>query len=43
MRKEYEAPELMLIGDADEVVLGAGGFTGDLAMQGVLDFEFEED
>ena len=43
MQREYEAPELTLIGEADEVVLGVNGFTGDLGMQGVTDFEFEQD
>jgi hypothetical protein len=43
MQKEYEAPELTLIGHATEVVLGVDGFSGDLGMQTEGDFEFEQD
>jgi hypothetical protein len=43
MQKQYEAPELTLIGRADEMVLGIGGATGDLGMLAGLDFEFEQD
>ncbi len=43
MQKQYEAPEFTLIGEADEVILGIGGFSGDLGMQGAQDFEFEQD
>lgn len=45
MQKEnvFEAPELTLIGEADEVILGIGGFSGDLGMEGIADFEFEQD
>lgn len=43
MQKEYEVPELTLIGKADELVMGIGGFSGDLGMQGAQDFEFEQD
>jgi hypothetical protein len=44
MEKQYEAPELTLIGQAVEVVLGSGmsgsdGFIG----QSAPDFEFEQD
>lgn len=43
MEKQYETPELTLIGQADQVVLGCtgGGFDG----QGMCapDFEFEQD
>jgi hypothetical protein len=40
----YEAPELKLIGGAEEVVLGVGGdgFDGSF-WQSSLDFEFEQD
>lgn len=43
MQKQYEAPELTLIGQADEVVLGAccGGL--DSGNQSAPDFEFEQD
>jgi hypothetical protein len=43
MQKQYEAPELTLIGQAEEVILGVGGFAGDLGMQAGADFEFEQD
>ncbi|HUL11771.1 MAG TPA: hypothetical protein VLU73_06345 [Methylococcaceae bacterium] len=43
--KEMEAPELTLIGRADDVVLGLGGAgnDGDTFEYGGLDFEFEQD
>ena len=43
MQKQYEAPELALIGQAEEVVQGVGGFSGDLGMECVSEFEFEQD
>jgi hypothetical protein len=43
MQKQYEAPELTLIGEADEVVLGGGYGGGDLGLEAALDFEFEQD
>jgi hypothetical protein len=43
MQIEYKAPELTLIGDAVEVVLGVNGVLGDLGMQSATDFEFEQD
>jgi hypothetical protein len=43
MQQQYEAPELTLIGQADEVVLGAGCTGFDMSMQGAPDFEFEQD
>jgi hypothetical protein len=43
MQKQYEAPELTLIGEADEVILGIGGFSGDFGMEGAVDFELEQD
>ena len=43
MQKQYEAPELTLVGRADEVVLGINGIAGDLGLEGYIDFEFEED
>ena len=43
MQKQYEAPELTLIGEADQVVMGLGGISGDFGMEGAQDFEFEQD
>lgn len=43
MRKIYEAPELKLIGEATEVVMGSDGFTTEGSFQMALDFEFQED
>jgi hypothetical protein len=43
MQNKYEAPELTLVGEADEVVLGGniGGF--DAGNETAMDFEFEPD
>ena len=43
MQTKYEAPELTLVGEAEEVVMGAsiGGF--DLGNETAMDFEFEQD
>jgi hypothetical protein len=43
MQNNYEAPELTLIGEANEVVMGAGIGGDDLPKQFGLDFEFEQD
>ena len=43
MENEYEAPELTLIGDADEVVMGIGAGGDDFPFRAGADFEFEED
>lgn len=43
MQKNYEAPELTLIGQANEVVMGSGDAGVDLPMQSAPDFEFEQD
>jgi len=43
MQNEYEAPELTLIGDADEVVMGTSLGGDDVPNQLAADFEFEED
>jgi hypothetical protein len=43
MQKQYEAPELTLIGQADEVVLGMGCGGSDMGEFGAPDFEFEQD
>jgi hypothetical protein len=44
MQRQYEIPTLLLIGRADEVVLGppGGGWDGDGGMV-AMDFEFEDD
>ena len=43
MQDKYEAPELTLIGQADEVVMGCGIGGGDCPLETALDFEFEQD
>ncbi len=43
MQKKYEAPEVKLIGQAAEVVMGTGINGDDAPFQTVLDFEFEQD
>jgi hypothetical protein len=43
MQKQYEIPELTLIGQAEEVVQGVGGISGDFGMEALPDFEFEQD
>jgi hypothetical protein len=43
MQKPYEAPELTLIGEADEVILGAVGGGNDCDFFVAPDFEFEQD
>ena len=43
MSKKYEAPELTLIGQATEVVMGFGFGGDDLPQQAAADFEFEQD
>ena len=43
MQNNYEAPELTLIGEANEVVLGLNGAGLDLAHEFGMDFEFEHD
>jgi hypothetical protein len=44
MQKSYDAPELTLIGQAEDVVLGSGGFGGAFLVENTgLDFEFEQD
>ncbi len=44
MQTKYEAPELTFIGEADDVVMGAGagGFDGS-GLLAAPDFEFEQD
>ena len=43
MQNNYEAPELTLIGEANEVVMGLNGSGFDLAHEFGADFEFEQD
>ena len=43
MENNYEAPELTLIGDADEVVMGLSSSGSDLPFENGWDFEFEDD
>ena len=43
MQKPYEAPELTLIGDADDVVLGISTCGLDCPGDTAPDFEFEQD
>ena len=43
MHEEYEAPELTVIGQADEVVMGTGTGGDDFPKQFGWDFEFEQD
>lgn len=43
MQEKYEVPELTIIGEVDEVILGSGIGGGDLFMQAPSDFEFEQD
>jgi len=43
MQNNYEAPELTLIGQADEVVMGITGSGFDVPNEAAWDFEFEQD
>ena len=43
MQNVYEAPELTLIGQAEEVVLGFSAGGDDLPNELAFDFEFEQD
>lgn len=44
MKEQYEAPELKLVGDASDVVLGALGVGADFAGQVLVqEMEFEAD
>jgi hypothetical protein len=43
MRNKFEAPELTLIGEAGEVVMGMGTLGGDSPLETAPDFEFEHD
>jgi hypothetical protein len=43
MEKLYQAPELLLIGETDEVVMGSGFGGFDSPHLAAPDFEFEQD
>jgi len=43
MQNNYEAPELTLIGEANEVVMGLNGDGVDFPHEFGADFEFEQD
>lgn len=43
MQKNYEAPNLKLVGQVNEVVMGGGGSGFDGPWQTAPDFEFEQD
>ena len=43
MEKRYETPELTMIGEANEIVMGFGGTGLDFPFLVTGDFEFEQD
>ena len=43
MQNKFEAPELTVIGKADEVVMGITSIGNDYPMNFGIDFEFEQD
>ena len=43
MQSKYEAPELTMVGQAGEIVMGSGGGGFDGPWQVEPDFEFEHD
>lgn len=43
MRTKYEAPELTLVGEAHDVVMGSGLTGTDMPHLSASDFEFEPD
>lgn len=43
MQKQYEAPELTLIGQTNDVVMGSSGGMDDFSLHSAPDFEFEQD
>lgn len=43
MQKTYEAPELTIIGQADQVVMGSGSGGLEIPQHSAEDFEFEQD
>jgi len=42
-KKAYEVPELSLIGQANEIVMGPSDGIADMPNEGAPDFEFEQD
>ena len=43
MQSKYQAPELTVIGHANEVVMGTSAGTDDFPLGLPVDFEFEQD
>jgi len=43
MPEQYEAPELTVIGQAEDVVMGSGDCGDDFGEEMAMDFEFERD
>lgn len=43
MEKRYETPELTMIGEANEIVMGFAGSGFDFPYESTPDFEFEQD
>jgi len=43
MQRKYEVPELILIGQAHEIVMGVPFGADDMPNQAATDFEFEQD
>ncbi len=43
MQKQYEAPELTVIGEADRVVMGSSLGISENGLHAAPDFEFEDD
>jgi hypothetical protein len=41
--RTYEVPELILIGEASEIVMGPSVGIADMPNEGAPDFEFEQD
>lgn len=42
-KRTYEVPELSLIGEANEIVMGLSIGVADMPNEGAPDFEFEQD
>ena len=43
MKKKYETPELTLVGEAEDIVMGTGSLGTDMPHLTGPDFEFEQD
>lgn len=43
MEKRYEIPELTMIGEANDIVMGFAGSGIDFPFETITDFEFEQD